>query len=167
MGVLAFTAEGPRAVQGVQSYLYNVDRTMESVMNQPWAGQDGQGRRSNHNVTGISLYPNHAQHFRFKYVSRPGMTYGETIFVLDDGNIGPEECRGGAAASLLGTCYKDAPNALFPQTCYGSRGLLSFGCSDSADTFAHGCGTCVYRGYGSEEQAAHIRSTVIRRMYVR
>lgn len=176
--ILAFTVAGPRSSEGSQAYLYNVDvsilehdnyrdvgRTMSSIMNTPWVGQDGDGRKTNFNITGISLYPHSTHHNRFKYISRPSLTYGDTLMVLDDGDIGPDYCRTYAPQSAIGTCYNDGAGSLFPQTCYDARGLISFGCSDSVDRFVHGCGSCSYRGYGPN--ANRMRSTMVNRIYVR
>jgi len=152
---------------GRQTYFFNVDETHlthptslgftpNQAVSGTWVGQDGYGKTVRGNI-----YPQYANHFRFKYLGKPGPTATSTLFVLDDGAIGPSRCR---HEELRGLCFNDADDAAIAQVCSNPRGLISFGCYDDQKIFTQ-CGTCVYAGYGDKETV--IRNSVIQKMYVR
>eukprot|EP00301_Raphidiophrys_heterophryoidea_P021537 c5935_g1_i1.p1 GENE.c5935_g1_i1~~c5935_g1_i1.p1 ORF type:complete len:339 (-),score=84.80 c5935_g1_i1:51-1067(-) len=152
---------------GRSSFFYNVDSTHPDhptsvgftpaqMMYGPWVGQDGYGKSD-----AGAMYPHHANHFRFKFFGKPDISPTHTLYVLDDGAIGPDRCRN---EQLRGSCFTDADDAPYAQTCYSSRGLLSFGCYDSQTNFTQ-CGTCLYGGYGDKQEV--IRRSVVQKLYVR
>jgi hypothetical protein len=159
-------------LQGRHMALYYVDpsdpqrstgKTPSEIASFPWGAQDGYGRTMRGDE-----YPERAKHYRFKYVGQPAANITDTLLVLDDGNLGAPECRQGAAVeSGRGTCFLDKPNAKFAQTCYNSRGLISFGCSNNEMNFTQ-CGTCRYSGDSSNmEKSKIIRKSVVQKLYAR
>jgi hypothetical protein len=166
--VLAFTTKDLQESRtGRRTYLYFVDDSQPSrsrgftpteMINSPWVGQDANGKLQEND------FPQRAVHNRYKFFGKPSYRVTDTLFVLDDGDIGPRDCRLGKPSQGKGTCFFEGESAKFAQTCYDIKGLISFGCSDDQISFTQ-CGTCRYSGYG--DKTSLIQNSVVRVLYAR
>lgn len=136
-------------------------RLYEEIHNVPWTGQDLTGRDSS-----AGAYPNHQQHYRYKYFGAvdPANPFSGTVFVLDDGAVGDSDCLDLVDRDLCGQevfCAADQTIVgSVPQTMISTTpgGIVSLGCALTNDKFTR-CGGCSYNDA--------LDNTVIRKMYVR